>query len=116
MFISKNLKVFFSRRLDRFEITCTSIRKKLYSNPYFFQNFVFCIFEPINYKVIENSCNAPLNLSSLTHIWAKIHFNIIRTKSEKIKLKSGHLELRFSVDYRSYITIIKEICGNERRE
>ena len=31
------------------------------------------------------------------HIWAKIHFNIISAKSEKMKLKSGHLELRFCV-------------------
>ena len=67
--------------------------------------------------MIENSCNALLTLVHLiAHIWAKIHFNIDRTKSEKIKLKSDHLELRFSVDYRSYIKIIKKICGNERRE
>ena len=31
------------------------------------------------------------------HIWAKIHFNIISAWSEKMKLKSGHLEPWFSV-------------------
>ena len=33
----------------------------------------------------------------IAHICAKTHFNIISDKSEKMKLKSGHLELRFSV-------------------
>ena len=32
------------------------------------------------------------------HTWAKNHFNITRAWSEKTKLKSGYLELRFSVD------------------
>ena len=46
----------------------------------------------------ENSFKATLNFSSLNaYIWAKIHFNNISAKSEKMKLESGHLELRFSV-------------------
>ena len=32
------------------------------------------------------------------HIWAKIHFNINSAKSDKMKLKSGYLEHRFSVE------------------
>ena len=75
----------------QFEKHCTQ-------NSYFLQKLDFCIFEPKNCKMIENSSNAPLNFSPpKCNIRAKNHFNIIRAKSEKKKLKSGYLELRFSV-------------------
>ena len=71
-FLKKALKIvhkqkfrgalFFSSQLDRFEITCTSIRKKpCPQNPY----LIFCIFEPKNCEVIEKSSKAPLNFSPL---------------------------------------------------
>ena len=90
----------FSSGLDGFEITCTSIRKKCTQNPYFLHKFDFCIFEPKNCDVINNSSKAPLNFSpyQCTYMYlGKNHFDIISAKSEKMKLKSGHLELRFSV-------------------
>ena len=63
MLISKNLEVwcFFSSRLDRFKITCTSIRK-LHSKPLFYSKFYFLHFEPQNCEVIENSFKAHLTL------------------------------------------------------
>ena len=51
--------------------------------------------------MIENSFKAPLNLSPLkcTYLGKKsFHNNDISAKSEKMKLKSGHLELHFSVN------------------
>ena len=48
--------------------------------------------------MIENSSKAPLHFSLLKCTYlGKNHFNIISAKSEKMKLKSGHLEFRFSV-------------------
>ena len=46
LLISENLEVgCFSSRLDGFEITCTSIRKKTARKPLFsIKNFDFCIF------------------------------------------------------------------------
>ena len=40
-------------------------KKNCTQNPYFLQKFDFCIFEPKNCKMIENSYNAPLNFSPL---------------------------------------------------
>ena len=60
--------------------------------------FKSLIFEPKNCEVIETSFKTPLNFSPLKCTYSgKIHFNNISAKSEKLKLKSGHLELRFSV-------------------
>ena len=65
----------------------------------FLKKVDFCIFEPKNRKVIENSSKTPLNflVHYRAHTLAKIYFNITRAKSGKKKLKSGYLELRFSV-------------------
>ena len=38
-------------------------------NAYFLQKIDFCIFEPENREVIENSSKTPLNLSSLQYIY-----------------------------------------------
>ena len=61
--------------------------------------FKSLIFEPKNCEVIETSYETSLNFSPLKCTYSgKIHFNNISAKSEKkLKLKSGHLELRFSV-------------------
>ena len=64
---------------------------------YFLQKIDFCIFEPQKSELIENSSKASLNFSPLKCTYLGKKFNIISTKSEKMKLKSGHLELRFSV-------------------
>ena len=73
--------------------------KNCNQSAYFLQKVDFCIFEPKNREVIEKSSKTPLNLVHCNaHTWAKIHFNITRAESEKKnKLKSGYLELRFSV-------------------
>ena len=92
---------YFSSRLDGFEITCTSIRKKTaLKTLIYFKNLIFCIFEPKNCEVIENSSKAPFNFSPLKckYLAKKlISISLALAKSEKMKLKSGHLELRFSV-------------------
>ena len=70
--------------------------KKLPSKPLFSSKFDFCIFEPKNCEVIENSFKAPFNFSPLKCTYlGKVYFNVISAKSEKMKLKSGHLELLF---------------------
>ena len=97
-FIIKNSGVWCFFKLDGFEIICTSIKKKCTQNPYFLQKFEFCIFELKNCEVIENSFKALLNFSPFKCTYlGKGNFNNISAKSEKMKLKSGHLELRFSV-------------------
>ena len=64
----------------------------------FFLHFAFCILDTKNCKVIENSSNTPLNCSPFNCTYLdNIHYNIISAKSGRMKLKSGHLELRFSV-------------------
>ena len=72
--------------------------------------FLF-IFEPKNYVVTEISFKALLNFSPLECTYlGKNHFNIISALSEKMKLKSGHLELWFSV-YIKYIFLSKGRAG-----
>ena len=66
----------------------------------YFKNLIFCIFEPKNCEVIENSSKAPLNFSPLKckYLAKKfISISLALAKSEEMKLKSGHLELHFSV-------------------
>ena len=56
----------------------------------------YCIENYVPVK--SNNFKAPLNLSPLKCTYlGKNHFNNISAKSEKMKLKGGHLELRFKV-------------------
>ena len=92
--------VFFQVGYTGLKSPVLQFEKNCSQNTYLPQKLYFCIFEPKNCEVIENSSKAPLNLVPWNaHIWAKIHLNIISAKSEKMKLKSGHLELHFSVDH-----------------
>ena len=86
--------------------------KNCTQNAYFLQKVDFSILEPNNCEVIENSSKTPLNFSTLQCTYlGKIHFNVTRAKSEKKKLKSGYLELRFSIFIMYYINSI--ILNNE---
>ena len=80
--------VFFSSQLDRFVITSHFNSIKTALNAYFLQKVDFCIFEPRNKELIENSFKAPLNCSPLKCIYLGISL---------ARSQSGHLELRFSV-------------------
>ena len=76
-------------------------------NAYFLQKFDFCIFDPKNREVIENSSKTPRNFSSLQYTYSdkyslQYHKGLVRKK----KLKSGYLELRFSVYIAAAMTIL----------
>ena len=64
--------------------------KNCTQNAYFLQKVDFCIFEPKNREVIENSSKTPLNFI-LVHYngrtWAKIHFIITRAWLEKKEIE-----------------------------
>ena len=47
--------------------------KNCTQNAYFLQKFDFCIFEPKNREVIENSSKTPLNFSSLLYTYMGKH-------------------------------------------
>ena len=73
--------------------------KNCTQNAYFLQKFDFCIFEPKNRELIENSSKTPLNFGSLQYTYlGKNSFQYHKGLVRKKKLKSGYLELRFSVD------------------
>ena len=64
----------------------------------FFKNFDFCILEPKNREVIEDSTKTTLSFSPLQCTYlAKNSFQYHKGFVRKKKLKSGYLELRFSV-------------------
>ena len=74
------------------------MEKKCTQNPYFLQKFDFCIFEPKNCEVIVSSSKAVLYFSPLKCTYLGKFISIsLALGQEKIRLKSGHLELRFSV-------------------
>ena len=53
--------------------------KNCTQNAYFLQKVDFCIFEPRNREVIENSSKTPLNFSPLQCTYlGENHFNITR--------------------------------------
>ena len=62
---------------------------------------LYCVVQWVDCYIFErniNSSKVALNLSQFEcTYWAKIHFDIICAYSVKMKLKSGHLELAFSV-------------------
>ena len=64
-----------------------------------------------NCEVIENSSKASLNCSPLkyTYLGKKIISISLALSQRKMKLKSGHLKLRFSVYVRD---TVKSILGN----
>ena len=73
--------------------------KNCTQNAFFLQKFDFCIFEPKNREVTENSSKTPLNFGSLQYTYLdKNSFQYHKGLVRKKKLKSGYLELRFSVD------------------
>ena len=55
----------FSSRLDRFVITCLQFDKNCTQMAYFVKKNDFCIFEPKNSELIQNSSIKPLNCSPL---------------------------------------------------
>ena len=76
-------------------------------NAYFLQKFNFCIFEPKNREVIENSSKTPLNFSSLQYTYLGKHsFQyhqglvrkkeiekwLLRTSVQCIMIYQGHTE------------------------
>ena len=64
----------------------------------FFKNLIFAFFEPKNREVIENSSKTPLNFGSLQYTYlGKNSFQYHKGLVRKKKLKSGYLELQFSV-------------------
>ena len=74
----------------------------------FFKKLIFAFLNPKNREVIENFPKHRLTLVNYNaHTWAKIHFNTTRAYSDKKKLKSGYLELRFSVQYRNIMCWLK---------
>ena len=56
-----------SSRLGRFAIL--EFDKNCTQKAYLLQKFNFCIFEPKNREVIENSSKTPLNVSSLQYTY-----------------------------------------------
>ena len=88
----------FSSQLDRFVITFHFNSIKTALNAYFLQKVDFCIFEPKNRELIENSSKAPLNCNPLECTYlGKISFQYHKHLERKAKMKSGHLELWFNV-------------------
>ena len=65
----------FQSPVLEFDENCTQ-------NAYFLQKIDFCIFEPKNREVIENSSKTPLNLSSL-HILGQKFISIALRISQK---------------------------------
>ena len=67
-------------------------------NAYFLLKIDFCIFEPKNRELIENSFIAPPNCSPLKCTYlGKMSFQYHLRLVRKAKMKSGLLELRFSI-------------------
>ena len=69
--------------------------KNCTQNTYFLQKFDFCIFEPKNREVIENSSKTPLNFSSLQYTYLdknsfQYHKDLVRKKEiEKWLLRTS---------------------------
>ena len=88
----------FSSQLDRFVITSHFNWIKTAMNAYFLLKVDFCIFEPKNRELIENSSKAPLNCNPLKCTnFGKNSFQYHKHLDRKAKIKSGHLELWISV-------------------
>ena len=89
----------FLSRLAGLQSPVLEFDKNCTQNAYFLQKVDFCIFEPKNLEVIENSSKTPLiSFSPLQCTYLgknsfQYHLGLVRKK----KLKSGYLELRFSV-------------------
>ena len=67
-------------------------------NAYFLQKVDFCIFEPKDSEVVENSSKTLLALVHYTaHNWAKIISISLGLSKKKKEIESGNLELPFSV-------------------
>ena len=72
--------------------------KNCTQSAYFLQKVDFGIFEPKNCEVIENFSKTSLNFSPSQCIYlGKKFISISLGLSQKKKLKSGYLELHFSV-------------------
>ena len=69
--------------------------KNCTQNAYMLQKFDFCIFEPKNREVIENSSKTPLNFSSLQYTYLgensfQNHYGLVRKKEiEKWLLRTS---------------------------
>ena len=69
----------FSSRLGSLQSPVLEFDKNSIQNAYILQKVDFCIFEPKNHEVIENSSKTPLNFSPLRCTYlGKIRFNITR--------------------------------------